>query len=102
MSKLTSNIKPIGFKSPFTYEGDQYTVEGNFRANQDKQLTGIDGTIKKDESYKGNFNGEMSPESGLRYSIGGVDDMKEFGAIAAVVDEAVTAVNELLKQGESE
>lgn len=98
MENLTVNLKPIGFRSTFQYIGKVYNADGEFRANSEKKLTGINGTIKVGDSFKATFSGESMPDSGLRYSLSSIGDLNEAGAIADFLSSVVESVNTRLSQ----
>lgn len=99
MENLTINLKPVGFRSPFQHEGEVYSVEGEFRTNSEKKLTNISGTIKKNESFKGSFNGDGMPDSeGLNFSFSSIRDPREAGAIANTVADALDSITAKLNQ----
>jgi len=98
MENLTINLKPVGFRSPFQFSGEVYNVEGEFRANSEKEIISIAGTVKIGDGFKATFNGEKAPEAGLRYSISSISDLEEVGAIgdflADVINNIVARLNE--------
>lgn len=104
---LKTNIKPVGYSSPFTFEGEKYSIEGKFRANQEKKLIGIDGTVYEGEGFKCTFNGESVPsmhidgkpsDNELKFSVSSIQSLKEGQVIMGLIEEAVEAVNNTLKQ----
>ena len=98
MENLTINLKPIGFRSPFQFSGEVYNVEGEFRANSEKEIISIAGTVKIGDGFKATFNGESQPEAGLRYSISSLSDLKEAADIAGFLDAAVESITARLSQ----
>ena len=98
MENLTINLKPVGFRSPFQFSGEVYNVDGEFRANSEKELISISGTVKVGDGFKATFNGEKAPEAGLRYSISSINDLKEVGAIGDFLDAAVESITARLSQ----
>jgi len=109
MGQLVKNNEYSG--SAFTYTSGNYTVNGNYRANADGELTELsfNGNVTAQDASAmmpegGNFNGNlwnMGDPSNRRINISEIPVGKA-AEIGAVIDEMVDAIIDSLEVADAE
>ena len=98
--KIIQNLQATGWKSPFLYNGKNYTVDGNFDASGDKFILNISGTVKQEENYKGSFSAHRAPDGELHYDFSNIADIIHAVEIITDIRGAVEGVQRELNESE--
>lgn len=94
---VIKDLQPTGFASPFGYDGKNYTVEGQFTADAQKNIENITGCAMVDGVLRANFNGVRISKEKMRYNFTEIQDLSELANIATEVDSAVKEIETELK-----